>query len=292
LLGLLSVQWTMTDYDATAHISEEVRRAAYAAPSAIFIAVIGTGLFGWLFNIVLILCSGPLEDLPGPTDSAVLQIMADRMGIPAALFLWSFVCLTAFFVCQTGLQAGSRTVYAFSRDHGLPDGGYFGVVSRSTRTPLRAIWFTTVLSVLPGLLDLASPTAANAVFSATAMAFDTSYIVPIFLRRLYANHPEVNFKPGPFYMGDGLLGWAANITCIAWTLFVCVIFSLPTEMPVSPENMNYSSVITVGVVVLSLVWYFAGAWRHYHGPQSNLASSADSKDVDGVRIDEEPKEKA
>jgi len=292
LLGLLSVQWTMTDYDATAHISEEVRRAAYAAPSAIFIAVIGTGLFGWLFNIILILCSGPLEGLPGPTDSAVLQIMANRMGIPAALFLWSFVCLTAFFVCQTGLQAGSRTVYAFSRDHGLPDRGYFGVVSRSTRTPLRAIWFTTVLSVLPGLLDLASPTAANAVFSATAMAFDTSYIVPIFLRRLYANHPEVNFKPGPFYMGDGLLGWAANITCIAWTLFVCVIFSLPNEMPVSPVNMNYSSVITVGVVVLSLVWYFAGAWRHYHGPQSNLASSADSKDVDGVRIDEEPKEKA
>jgi len=63
-------------------------------------------------------------------------------------------------------------------------------------------------------------------------------------------------------------------------------------MPISPENMNHSSVITVGVVVLSLVWYFAGAWRHYHGPQSNLASSADSKDVDGVRIDEDLKEKA
>jgi amino acid transporter len=60
LFGLLSVQWTMTDYDATAHISEEVKRAAYAAPSAIFIAVIGTGLIGWVLNIVLILCSGPL----------------------------------------------------------------------------------------------------------------------------------------------------------------------------------------------------------------------------------------
>jgi amino acid transporter len=43
----------MTDYDATAHISEEVRRAAYAAPSAIFIAVIGTGIIGWLLNIVM-----------------------------------------------------------------------------------------------------------------------------------------------------------------------------------------------------------------------------------------------
>lgn len=60
--------------------SEEVKRAAYAAPSAIFIAgmcslslviaqrvhpvfvvtVIGTGLIGWLLNIVMVLCSGPL----------------------------------------------------------------------------------------------------------------------------------------------------------------------------------------------------------------------------------------
>ena len=30
------------------------------APSAIFIAVIGTGLIGWLLNIVVVLCSGPL----------------------------------------------------------------------------------------------------------------------------------------------------------------------------------------------------------------------------------------
>ncbi|KAF8622286.1 hypothetical protein AX15_007151 [Amanita polypyramis BW_CC] len=135
VFGLLSVQWTMTDYDATAHISEEVKRAAYAAPSAIFIAVIGTGLVGWLFNIVLILCSGPLENLPGPSGSAVLEIMYIRMGKAGALTLWvrvhhrvtghlakrifkTFVCLTAFFVVQTALQAVSRTTYAFSRDHG------------------------------------------------------------------------------------------------------------------------------------------------------------------------------
>jgi hypothetical protein len=36
---LSSVQWTMTDYDASAHICEEVRRASIAAPVAIFIAV-------------------------------------------------------------------------------------------------------------------------------------------------------------------------------------------------------------------------------------------------------------
>ncbi|KDR78351.1 hypothetical protein GALMADRAFT_245494 [Galerina marginata CBS 339.88] len=277
LFGLLSVQWTMTDYDATAHISEEVRRAAYAAPSAIFIAVIGTGLLGWLLNIVLILCSGPLENLPGASGSAFLEILVLRAGKTGALIIWAFVCITAFFVVQTALQAASRTIYAFSRDHGLPDAGYFGKNSTKTHTPLRAIWFTTIISILPGLLDLASPVAANAIFSLTAIALDSSYIIPIFCRRIYQNHPEVMFKPGPFYMGDGKLGLICNTICISWTLFICVIFSLPTIMPVTANNMNYASVITIGVVVLASVWYVLGAHRHYTGPRSNLHD--DSVDV-------------
>ncbi|KAF9468265.1 APC amino acid permease [Collybia nuda] len=285
LFGLLSVQWTMTDYDATAHISEEVRRAAYAAPSAIFIAVIGTGLIGWLLNIILVLCSGPLENLPGPSGSAFLEIMVIRMGKDGALVLWAFVCLTAFFVAQTALQACSRTLYAFSRDHGLPDKGYFGKNSKKTMTPLRAIWLTTIVSVLPGLLDLASPVAANAIFSLTAMALDLSYVIPIFLRRVFAHHPEVMFKPGPFYMGDGLLGKFCNWLCIIWTLFICVIFSLPTIRPVTAQNMNYASVITIGVLILSFTWYILGAHKHYIGPQSNLHEKSDT-DVDIKRSTE------
>ncbi|KAF9265138.1 amino acid permease [Marasmius fiardii PR-910] len=270
LFGLLSVQWTMTDYDATAHISEEVKRAAYAAPSAIFIAVIGTGLIGWLFNIVLVLCSGPLADLPGPSGNAVLTIMTLRMGKTGALILWVFVCFTAFFVVQTALQAASRTVYAFSRDHGLPDRGYFGYNSAITQTPIRAIVLSTIVSILPGLLDFASPIATSAIFSLTAMALDLSYVIPIFLRRINQNHPEVMFKPGPFYMGNGLLGFAANWICILWTCFVCVIFSFPTVLPITRENMNYASVITIGVMVLAFAWYFIDGHRHYHGPQSNI----------------------
>jgi hypothetical protein len=145
-----------------------------------------------------------------------------------------------------------------------------------TQTPLRAIWFTTLISIVPGLLDLASPIAAQAIFALTAMALDLSYIIPIFLRRVYRNHPDVEFKPGPFYLGDGLLGWAFNINCILWTLFVFVIFSMPTILPVTKDNMNYASVITVGVIVFAGLWYFISARHHYHGPVSNLPKSNDA----------------
>jgi amino acid transporter len=178
--------------------------------------VIGTGLIGWLLNVVLVLCSGPIGGLPGPSENAFLAILVLRLGKPGALVLWvrakaaflstkanelqSLVCLTAFFVVQTGLQANSRTLYAFSRDRGshlacysyfnqafivlilgFPDGGLLAKISPRTQTPLIAVWVTTILSILPGLLDLASLVAANAIFSLCAIALDSSYVIPIFL---------------------------------------------------------------------------------------------------------------
>jgi amino acid transporter len=64
---------------------------------------------------------------------------------------------------------------------GFPDGGLLAKISPWTQTPLLAVWATTILSILPGLLDLASPIAANAIFSLCAIALDSSYIIPIFL---------------------------------------------------------------------------------------------------------------
>ncbi|KAG9074699.1 hypothetical protein FRC06_010516, partial [Ceratobasidium sp. 370] len=144
--------------------------------------------------------------------------------------------------------------------------------------PLYAVWLVVFLSILPGLLDLASPIAAQAIFALTAMALDLSYIVPIFCRRLFRNHPEVHFKPGPFYMGNGALGWIVNSMCIIWTIFVAIILAFPTVRPVTKLNMNYASVITVGVMFCSLVWYFSGARKHYHGPAGNLGPSHTNHD--------------
>ena len=56
LFGFLSVSWTMTDYDATAHITEEISEPEIKAPWAISMAMAFTYVGGWLFNIVLCFC--------------------------------------------------------------------------------------------------------------------------------------------------------------------------------------------------------------------------------------------
>lgn len=89
-----------TDYDATAHISEEVKRAQVAAPAAIWIAVLGTGIAGWVYNIVFVLCSGDMADTGdlGVSGYAPAQIL--WMNVPRGLFyvLWAFICTVAFQV--------------------------------------------------------------------------------------------------------------------------------------------------------------------------------------------------
>ncbi|GAA6034140.1 hypothetical protein JCM8097_000715 [Rhodosporidiobolus ruineniae] len=276
LLGLLSVQWTMTDYDATAHISEEVKEASVRAPVAIVIAVAGTGAFGWVYNILYVLCSGPLEDLPGPSGYAAATIIVRNVGKKGFYVLWSFVCFTSWSTVCTALQANARTFHAFSRDHGLPDRGLFGKLAPN-KVPIYSVWLVVAVSVCLGMLDFASYTAVNAIFSLCAIALDTSYCLPILCKLLFRNHPDVNYVPGPFSLGNGFLGKAIPTIAICWTTFVVVILALPESYPVTADTMNYSSVLLVGVLTLSWVWWFAGARKFYTGPRESSIELEESE---------------
>ncbi|KAA1088448.1 hypothetical protein PGT21_007411 [Puccinia graminis f. sp. tritici] len=272
LLGLLSVQWTMTDYDATAHISEEVKRAAIAAPVAIFVAVAGTGLFGFVLNIVLVMCSGNIDinNRGGRSEMIVANILYRNLGPTWFAVVWSVICLNSFSVVLTALQANSRTIFSFSRDGGLPDRGIFSRLS-AQKVPVYAVWSVIIVSILMGLLKFASTVALNAIFSLCTIALDSSYAIPIAMKLIYMDHPEVQFKPGPFSLGRGTpLMWFVNLLSLAWVSFVVVILALPTVVPVTALNMNYASVITFIVLSLSTTWYLTSARHWYVGPKSNL----------------------
>lgn len=278
LLGLLSVQWVMTDYDAAAHISEEVRRASIAAPVAIFVAVIGTGTIGWVFNIILVLCSVPIEELPGASGMSVPTIIATRVGKGGFYALWVFVCFTAFAVVQTALQANARTFFAFSRDGGLPDRGLFAKLAPN-KIPLYGVWIVVLISVVMGLLQFASAVAVNAIFSLCACALDVSYMIPVACKLFLRDHPEVNYKPGPFNLGRKL-GAFCNVVAISWTCFAVTILIMPTIRPVTAVNMNYASIITVGVMSLAGLWYLISARKYYDGPRKTLPEKGEQSQSD------------
>jgi len=313
MMGILSAEWTLSDYDATAHISEEIKNPAVAAPFAIMTAVGVTGVLGWFLNLVLVLYMPDLPSLtisstttpsvnnlgsmsndtynvstnttsiltsqsPPPSSSSssssdfllVATILSQNLTPGLFYFTWVLICLNAFFQVNVALQACSRTLFAFSRDGGLPDGHFFGKLNDWTKIPLRAVWVVILISLFFGSLDFVSTVAVNAVFSICTIALDSSYAIPIAMKMIFKNHPDVRYKPGPFSLGNGIVMWTINSLAVLWVIFISIILAFPMVYPVTMENMNYSSIITVTVVVLSCTWYYLHAFKWYKGPKSNL----------------------
>lgn len=260
LFGFLSVSWTMTDYDATAHITEEISQPEIKAPWAISMAMLFTYVAGWLFNIVLCFCMGdPAEILASPIYQPVGQLFYNSLGRSGGLFYTIAAFIILQFVCFTAMQALARTVFAFSRDRLIPGSRIWTIVDRRTGTPLYAVWISVFWCIVINLIGLGSYAAISGVFNVCAIALDWSYCIPIFCKIVFGK-----FTPGPWHMGK--FGLFVNAWACLWTLFVSIIFILPTVRPVTALTMNYASAFLALILLAALIWWYLGGRRYYTGP--------------------------
>jgi len=70
---------------------------------------------------------------------------------------------------------------------------------------------------------------------------------------------------GPWHL-PGLLGTLNNAYACVYMIFVIFWSVWPAETPVTAASMNYSVVVTGGVMVLSAIWYYLRGKREYKGP--------------------------
>lgn len=153
------------------------------------------------------------------------------MGSAGAIFFMTAAFVIMNFVCVTAQQAGSRMVFAFSRDQMLPLSQVWGRTSRRSETPVAAVWLCTGLCVLISLIGLGSHTAVAAIFSICAICHNIAYCVPIAYKHLYGT-----FHRGPWHMGNASL--AVDICSLLWSAFVSVVLMFPTMRPVTPDNVR------------------------------------------------------
>ena len=231
LFGFLSVSWTMTDYDATAHITEEISEPEKKAPWAISMAMLFTYVAGFLFNIVLCFCMGnPTEILGSSMQQPVAQIFYNSLGKGGGMFFTIAALLIIKFVTFTAMQALGRTVFAFSRDRMVPFSNVWVKINPWTGTPLFAVWISVFFCIAINLIGLGSYIAISGIFTLCSIALDWSYCIPIICKLVFGN-----FEPGPWHMGP--FSTIVNIWACLWTLFVSIIFVLPTTRPVLPDNV-------------------------------------------------------
>lgn len=70
---------------------------------------------------------------------------------------------------------------------------------------------------------------------------------------------------GPFRI-PGILGIINNAYACIYMIFVIFWSVWPPATPVNASTMNYSVVVTAGVIIFSIVWYWIRGRREYEGP--------------------------
>ncbi|EAQ92038.1 hypothetical protein CHGG_00273 [Chaetomium globosum CBS 148.51] len=110
--GALLSQYTLTGFDASAHLSEETRRASWSAPIGVVSSVGFSALFGF-FVLMALLFS--VQDFERTLDSVygqpVLQILVDVAGENGALGLFCLIMVVAVGVL-TIFAVGSWVLWA------------------------------------------------------------------------------------------------------------------------------------------------------------------------------------
>lgn len=287
MLAWMPAIWTIGAFDSCIHMSEECKNPTKKVPIGIVGSITVCWVVGWFICIVICACikGGDISHvLDSDTGMVVAQVVLDALGRKWGVAFMALIAIAQYLMGCSILIALSRQVFSFARDNGLPFVyNYVKVVNPKIMVPLRATLFACTLACIMGLLILVNSIAANALFSMAVAGNLLAWGVPVLLVILPTDAAK-RFVPGPFYSKK--LFFPINVTTCLWVTYVIIMSMFPEGKTVTPETMNYTSVINGGVWLLSLVYFFLHGYKHYHGPKSNLTpdhttdSSVENQEVD------------
>lgn len=267
-IGMLMAQYTITGFDASAHMSEETENAAIAGPKGMVTSVWLSGIAGYILLLALTFAIAPefaFLDAAAGLITAPIPIIVDAIGADGAKLLVGIACVAQFFCGNACLTANSRMVYAFSRDGAVPGHKLWHRINPRTRTPTNSIWFCVVLAFLAGVPSLREaggfPATFFAIVSLGVIGLYISYIIPVFLRLRQGD----DFEKGPWNLGrwSYLVGWSA----VVWVVLISILFLVPQFSPITWANFNYTPVALLVLTVFVFAYWGLSARKWFTGPQ-------------------------
>ncbi|XP_057810692.1 amino-acid permease BAT1 homolog isoform X2 [Salvia miltiorrhiza] len=276
VLGLLMSQYTLTGYDASAHMTEETKDADKNGPKGIISAIGISIIVGWGYILGITFAVTNIPSLLNPDNDAggyaiaeiFYQSFKNRYGSGAGGIICLGVVSVAIFFCgMSSITSNSRMVYAFSRDGAMPFSEFWHKVNEH-EVPLNAVWLSAVIAFCMALTSLGSLVAFQAMVSIATIGLYIAYALPIFFRVTLARK---SFRPGPFTLGryGVVVGW----TAVLWVATISVLFSLPVEYPITKETLNYTPVAVGGLLILTVSSWMVSARHWFKGPVTNIGSS-------------------
>ncbi|KAI0912367.1 amino acid/polyamine transporter I [Ustulina deusta] len=266
--GSLLAQYTLTGFDASAHLSEETRNASWSAPIGVVSSVGFSAIFGLLVLLSFLFSIQDFQTtLSSKYGQPVLQILIDIFGEDGALVLFSLIILCVWHCGLFSMTSNSRMMFAFARDGGIHP--FFHQVDARFKSPIRAVWLAATLSFILALPSLGSSVAFAAATSIATIGLYISYGIPILLGLIW--HREFVAMKGPFDL-KGLSRIVAFIA-VGWIIAISVFFVLPTANPVTSETLNYT-VVAVGIIAIGAI----GSWvlwarKWFTGPAAEVTEA-------------------
>jgi amino acid transporter len=272
-LGFLLTQYTITGFDASAHISEETHGASTAAAKGVWRSIFYSAVIGW---IVLLAITFSVTNVKGANEAFGFAptLLTEALGTGWGKFVLIISVVGQLFCGAACLTSASRMCYAFSRDNGFGKRASARLSTvNSKRVPIYAVLmmaFLALLITLPALKGKSNgeavPFAFFAIVSITVIGLYIAYVIPIFLRW----RKGAEFQAGPWNNGKKYK-WM-NSFATFWVILITIIFCLPFTPEAVPWNsefsweaFNYAPLTVVVVIAGAAITWFVSARKHFTG---------------------------
>ncbi|GLY33685.1 amino acid permease [Kineosporia sp. NBRC 101731] len=280
-LGFLLTQYTITGYDASAHLSEETQGAANAAAKGIWQSILYSAIGGWIL-LLAFLFAATETDVINSFDpevnpyggGSVLSVLATSLS-PALFKLVVFISMSGQIYCSTAcMTSTSRMLFAFSRDRAVPGSGLWSKVDAKgvPRNAVLAGAGAAVVLTLPALYESPSgaPTAFYAVVSIGVIGLYLAFAIPIYLRWKAGD----GWQPGPWTLGSKYR-WM-SLLAVAEIAVTSVYFVLPFSPDGWPGDgftwtaVNYAPIVLVALLLALFIGWHVSVKHWFTGPRSNV----------------------
>ncbi|CDN48394.1 Amino acid/metabolite permease [Neorhizobium galegae bv. orientalis str. HAMBI 540] len=260
-LGLLLPIYTITGYDASAHTSEETKKAALSVPRSMVSAVLWSSLAGWVMLSAFVIA---IPDMAaGAKQGWAVFFTTINTIMPAWLVtvLYVAIFISQFLCGLATVTSCSRMIFAFSRDGGIPVGSKtLASVSPKFRTPVAAIWTGAALESLfvwgALFISVGEASLYVTVVNATLIFLFLSFLFPIVLG-IFAYGTKKWPAPGPWDLGQGVYKTVGVLATLGMVLIIYIAIQPPNDKVLA---------VTVGLIVLAIIIWFAVENKRFKGP--------------------------
>jgi len=269
-LGLLLTQYTITGYDASAHLSEETSAASEAAAKGIWQSIAYSAIGGYILLLAFLFA---VQDPGGVTKGGGQVDVIFGQALPQGWHVLVLVISTAgqLFCCAACMTSCSRMTFAFSRDGAIPGSRLWSKVNATTKVPVNAVLLSLAVGAVITAPSIFSLTAFLAVVSIAVIGLYLAFAVPIFLRWRQGDA----FESGSWNLGSKYK-WM-NVLAVGEIAIVSIYFILPFTPAGTPGNkdfswssVNYAPVLTFGTLLILAIWWQASAKKWFTGPKHTI----------------------